>query len=188
MKNQFYHSLEINPIIAAVRDYKQIDKAIESPCEIIFILKSDICNIKSIVEKVKKAGKQVCIHIDLMEGLGRDIQSIQYIYENIEPHGVITTRTNLVKTAKKLNMLVIQRCFILDHLSLNTGIESIKNIKPDAVELLPGIMPRITNKLIQDANTPIITGGLIMDKKDVLQSLKAGAVGISTSKEKIWYM
>lgn len=188
MKNQFYHRVEVNPIIAAVREYKQIERAIESPCEIIFILKSDICNIKSVVDRVKKTGKQIYLHIDLIEGLGRDTQSIKYIHKNINPDGIITTKTSLVKAAKNLNMFVIQRCFILDHLSLATGIDSIKSVKPDAVELLPGIMPRITNKLIKTTNIPIITGGLIMDKKDILQSLKAGAIGISTSKEEIWYM
>ncbi len=33
---------------------------------------------------------------------------------------------------------------------------------------------------------PIITGGLIMDKEDVIQSLNAGAIAVSTSNKNVW--
>lgn len=45
MGNQFYNKLQGSPIIAAVRDHNQIDRALQSPSEIIFILKSDIPTI-----------------------------------------------------------------------------------------------------------------------------------------------
>jgi glycerol uptake operon antiterminator len=34
----------------------------------------------------------------------------------------------------------------------------------------------------------VIAGGLIQDKDDVIESLRAGAMGISTSKEEIWFL
>lgn len=188
MKNQFYNRLQGNPIIAAVRDHNQIDRALQSPSEIVFILKSDIFNIKSIVDQVKATGKQIYIHMDLIEGLAKDALAIRYIHETVHPHGIITTKTNLVKAAKNLSMFVIQRCFVLDHLSLDAGIESIKSVQPDAVEVLPGIMPRITHTFTKSTDIPIIAGGLIMNKRDIVENLQAGAVGISTSKEEIWYM
>ncbi|WP_242960305.1 glycerol-3-phosphate responsive antiterminator [Garciella nitratireducens] len=188
LNHLFYNKLQENPIIAAIRDHTQINAALQSPSEIIFILKSDIFNISSIVDQVHANRKQIYIHMDLIEGLAKDTLAIKYIQQKIRPDGIITTRANLVKTAKDLNMLVIQRCFVLDHLSLDTGIESINSIKPDAVEILPGIMPRIIKKFAESTNIPIIAGGLIMNKKDILQNLQAGAVGISTSKEEIWYM
>lgn len=188
MGNEFYNRLQINPIIAAIKDKQQLDRAIKSPCEIIFVLKSDIFNIKSIVDKVRASGKVVYIHVDLIDGLAKDALALKYVYENINPDGIITTKTNLVKVSKSLNMFVIQRFFILDHLSLDTGIHSIESMRPNAVEILPGIMPKVTKIFTNKTNVPIITGGLIMDKEDVVQSLKAGAVAISTSKEEIWYM
>lgn len=36
MRNQFYDKLSINPIIAAVKDLDKLDRAIKSPCEVIF--------------------------------------------------------------------------------------------------------------------------------------------------------
>jgi glycerol uptake operon antiterminator len=188
MRNEFYRKLQMNPIIAAIKDSNQLEKALKSPCEIIFILKSDIFNIKSYVDKIRDVGKLSCVHVDLIEGLSRDGLALQYIHDYINPDGIITTKTNLVKVAKSLNIFVIQRLFILDHLSLDTGITAIEDMKPNAVEILPGIMPKITNIVSHRARVPVITGGLIMDKDDVMQSLKAGATAISTSCEEVWYM
>lgn len=186
--NEFYERLQVNPIIAAIKDCGQLERAIKSPCEIIFVLKSDIFNIKSMVDKVRHANKGVYVHVDLIDGLSKDALALKYIHENIKPDGIITTKTNLVKASRNLEMFVIQRFFILDHLSLETGIQSIDSMKPNAVEILPGVMPKITKAFINSTRIPVITGGLIMDKEDVMNSLKVGAHGISTSKEEIWYV
>ncbi|WP_238883434.1 glycerol-3-phosphate responsive antiterminator [Clostridium sp. YIM B02551] len=188
MKNEFYNRLQENPIIAAIKTSEQLERAIKSPCEVIFVLKSDIFNVKSIVDRVRNSGKVVYVHVDLIDGLSKDTLALKYINENINPDGIITTKTNLVKAAKSLNMFVIQRFFIIDHLSLETGVHSVEAIRPNAIEILPGIMPKVTKVFSKTTNVPIITGGLIMDKEDVIQSLKSGAVAISTSKEDIWYI
>ncbi len=49
-------------------------------------------------------------------------------------------------------------------------------------------MPKIINELGEKTNIPIIAGGLIRDKEDVINCLNAGAIGISTSKEEVWYL
>lgn len=188
MNNEFYSKLSINPIIAAVKDIDKLEKAIESPCEIIFLLKGNICNIEEIVQKVKSSGKSIYIHIDLMEGLARDAFAIKHISEKVKPDGIITTKSNMIKIAKDMGVFAIQRLFMIDNLSLDSGINSIHSVRPDAVEIMPGIMPKITKKISSEVRVPVIAGGLIIDKEDVIESLKAGAMGISTSKEEIWDM
>ncbi|WP_053956196.1 glycerol-3-phosphate responsive antiterminator [Inediibacterium massiliense] len=188
MSNPFYDKIGINPIIAAVNSMEKLDLAIESPCEIIFLLCGNIFNLKEIIHKVKENNMDIYVHIDLMEGFSKDSMALKYINENLKPDGIITTKSSLVKKAKNMNIFTIQRLFMLDSLSLDTGIGSIKNTRPDAVEIMPGIMPKIIKKVYEDTNIPVIGGGLISDKEDVIESLKAGAVGISTSKQEIWYM
>ncbi len=188
MKNEFYSKLSISPVIAAVKDINHLEKAIESPCEVIFLLKGNICNIEEIAKKVRDAGKSIYIHIDLMEGFARDAFALRHINNIVKPDGIITTKSNLIKIAKDMGIFTIQRLFIIDNLSLDSGINSIKAIRPDAVEIMPGIMPKVTKRIFDEVNIPIIVGGLIMDKEDVIQSIKSGAVGISTSKEEIWEM
>ena len=188
MKNEFYDKIQENPVIAAVNNLAKLEKAIESPCEIIFLLTGSIFNLKEVVSRVKEHGKSVYIHVDLIEGFSRDACALKYINENIKPDGIITTKSSLIRAAKEMGLFSIQRLFMLDALSLESGINSIKTIRPDAVEILPGIMPKVTKKISEEVNIPIITGGLISDKEDVIDSIKAGAIGISTSKEEIWYM
>ena len=77
---------------------------------------------------------------------------------------------------------------MLDSLSIGSGVRAIEITKPDAVEILPGIIPKVISKMYKTTNAPIITGGLIKDKEDVINNLNAGAIGISTSCEEVWYM
>lgn len=184
----FFSSINENPIIAALNDMDKLDNIIESPCKIVFLLTGNILNLGPTVDILKKNDKLVFIHLDLMEGFSKDVIAMKFIHEYIGLDGIITTKTNLVKAAKELDIFTIQRLFILDSLALESGINSIKSVRPDAVEILPGIMPKIIKNIYNKTRIPIITGGLIKDKEDVILSLNAGAIAISTSNEKVWYM
>lgn len=188
MDHDFYSVIEDNPIIAAINNVKQMDEAIKSPCKIVFLLTGDILNIEEIVRVLRENDKLVFVHVDLLGGFSKDIISLKYISKYIKPDGIITTKSNLVKAAKELNIFTIQRLFLLDSLALVSGINSIKTIRPDAVEILPGIMPKIIEEIRLETRIPVIAGGLIRDKSDVIGGLNAGAVGISTSNKEVWYM
>lgn len=188
MANNFFAMVYQNPVIAAINNFEYIDLAAKSPCNVVFLLKGDISNIAGIVEKFKNAGKCVFVHIDLIEGFSKDAVTLKYIHENIKPDGIITTKANLARIAKNNGIFIIQRIFALDSLSLASGIESLHSTKPDAIEILPGIVPKVIKEVHSHTRIPVIAGGLIRDKEDVIESLNAGAVGISTSKKEIWYM
>lgn len=188
MSDDFFEHIQENPIISAINDISKIDEAINSPCKLIFLLTGDILNIEKIVNKLRENGKLVYIHVDLIGGFARDTVALKYILNAIKPDGIITTKSNLVKVAKDLGIFTIQRLFLLDSLALDSGISSIKTIRPDAVEILPGIMPKIIKEIREETRIPVIAGGLIKDKADVINSLNAGAIGISTSNKTVWHM
>lgn len=154
----------------------------------MFLLTGDILNINQIIDSLRKSGKLVYVHIDLIGGVAKDIFALKYIHSNIRPDGIITTRSNIIREAKGLGLFSIQGLFLLDSLSLASGIISIKSTTQDAVEILPGIIPKMIKSINKEVNIPIIAGGLIKDKTDVINSLKGGAIGISTSNENVWYM
>ncbi len=188
MYSKFLTIIQKNPIIAAVNNIEKIDFAVASPCKIIFLLTGNIINIKDIVEKCKKNNKYILVHLDLVEGLSKDEYALKYISEYIKPDGIITTRGNLIRIAKENSIFAIQRLFILDSMSLDTGIKSIHSTKPEAIEILPGIMPKAIKRIHSETQIPLIAGGLIIDKEDAIASLSAGAIGISTSNKSVWYM
>ncbi len=188
MDSQFLDRIMNNPVIAAVSGEEMLDPAVQSPCDVIFLLSGSIFNLKEMVDRCKAQDKCILVHIDLLEGFSKDAVALRYIHEKIRPDGIITTKSSLVKAAKELDIFAIQRLFILDSLSMETGIKSIRSVKPDAIEIMPGVMPKVIGLIHHQTSIPLIAGGLIADKEDVINVLKAGAVGVSTSNKAIWDM
>ena len=85
-----------------------------------------------------------------------------------------------------MNVMVIQRFFLLDSLSLENTLKYAGENRPHAIEVLPGLMPKVIEKLEKKLRVPIIAGGLIEDKDDIMSALGAGAHGISTTNKNIW--
>ncbi len=181
-------ALNDHPIIAAVRDEQDIVAAVKSPAKIVFLLKEDINSIKEHVEYLKKHNKYVLIHFDLLSGFSKDSHALRFIAKNINIDGVITTKNNIIQEAKKMNLYTVQRLFLLDSMALESGIKSMNEMQADAVEIIPGLMPSIIEEIVSKSNVSIITGGLIRSKNDVIQALSAGALGVSSSNKKIWYL
>lgn len=186
MGNKFYEKLDAAPVIAAVKDVSLLEKAVKSPCEIIFMLSGDIFNLADSVRLAHENGKMIFIHIDLIEGFSRDAVALKYIIENIGPDGIISTKGGLIKTAREMGLLTVRRFFIIDSLSLDNVINSAAADKTDAIEIMPGVMPKIIKKLKKKIKTPMIAGGLISEKEDVIAALQAGAGGVSTTAEEVW--
>lgn len=180
--------LERNPIIPALKNEENIEEAIKSGSEIVFIIMSNLMNIKDIVSRLKNEGKIVFVHADMVEGLSSSNYGVEFLVNTIRPDGIITTKHNMVSFARKNNIAVIQRYFILDSFSFKNTISHIRENKPDAIEILPGLMPKIIKRICNLVNLPVITGGLVEDKEDVMNALKAGAEGVSTTKIEIWSM
>lgn len=175
-----------NPIIAAIRSDEDLEKVIHSNARIVFVLYGSIISIKNICESLRNAEKIVFVHIDLIEGLKGDNVGLTFIQDYAKPYGIITTKPTNIKKAKQLGLCTIQRIFIVDSLSLESGIKNIQSVLPDAVEVMPGIASKIIKKLEVAVHVPIIAGGLIENKKDVMESIGAGAIAISTTKELLW--
>lgn len=174
-----------SPIIGAVKELKNIDKALSSGLSVIFMLCGSIINIEQIIGNIKASGKFVCVHIDLVEGLGRDSAAVEFL-KRAGADGIITTKPSLIKDAKACGMFAIQRLFMLDSRSLESGIKSIREDHPDAVEIMPGIAAKVIGSIHQRVDIPVIAGGLILDKSDIIDALSKGAVAVSTSDITLW--
>ncbi|MBK5245173.1 MAG: glycerol-3-phosphate responsive antiterminator [Eubacteriaceae bacterium] len=175
-----------NPIIVAVRNPKDIYDAINSESHIIFLLTGNVFNLKKMVELCSNAGKYVFTHLDLIKGYSQDNYFIKYLRDEINPTGIITTKNNIITRAKQENLLTIQRLFLLDSSAMDISITSAKKIKPDAVEILPGLVPKLIKSVKSQINIPIVTGGFIETVEEVRSCLTAGALSVSTSHKPLW--
>lgn len=173
------------PVIAAVKNDTGLERALSSDCAAIFFLYGTILNISELTARAKSSGKLVFVHIDLIEGLaGKDI-SVNFIAQNTQADGIISTRQNLIRHAKELGLITIQRFFLLDSLSFENVLR--QSSYADAVDILPGTMPRVIERLTHRIRQPIIASGLLVDKHDIMSALAAGALAVSTTSESLWF-
>ena len=188
MNRQLYELLEANPIIAAIKDDEGLNRVTESDAAIIFVLYGDILSITDIVTKLKNAGKTVFVHADLIHGFSSREIVVDYIKQQTHADGVISTKPGIIKRASELGLCGIFRVFLIDSLALGSIEKQYKLANADIVEILPGVMPKIIKSVSHDLKIPIIAGGLIRDKEDVMEALKAGAIAISSTNPNVWFL
>lgn len=176
----------VSAVIAAVNNMDKLDEAVQSKSKALFLLTGTIFNLQSSIEKIHHADKKVYVDVDLMEGFGKDAVFLEYLHKVLKPDGIITTKGSLIKKAKTMDLFAIQRIFVFDSMSLSSGIDSVLKIKPDAVEILPGVMPKVIKKVKDKTEMPVICGGLILDQDDVDIAIDAGAIAITTSNTSLW--
>lgn len=188
MKKMFREALEDSPIIAAIKDDTGLKKCQDCDSQIIFILYGDICNISAIVDTVKSYGKIAMVHIDLISGLSSKEIAVDFIRQYTNADGIITTKPALIKRAKELSLYTILRLFVIDSMAFDNIEKQIKLARPDLIEVLPAMMPKVVAKICKMTSTPIIAGGLVSDKEDIMEILNAGATSISSTDSDIWFM
>lgn len=186
-RERFLEILEDCPIIAAVKDEGGLERCLKSDCGIVFVLMGTVCDIGSIVARVKAAGKLAFVHIDLVSGLSGKEIAVDFMRENTRADGILTTKPALAKRAREVGMYAVLRFFVFDSMSYENVEKQSLSCHPDAVEVMPGVMPKIIRQLVRDLPKPIIASGLVQDKEDVMQALSAGAVSISTTNEAVWF-
>jgi glycerol uptake operon antiterminator len=180
--NNLSEMLIENPVIAAVRNDEDLENVLTSRAQIVFILYGNILNIADICVKLKDVDKTIFVHADMIDGLRGDMAGIQFIKKYAEPDGIITTKVNCIKYAKRLGLKTIHS------LSIKTGVKNIAETQPNAVEVMPGVASKALEKMKYETNVPIIAGGLVDKKKEVMDALSAGATAVSTTAKEIWEM
>lgn len=186
MSDELLDFLEAYPIIAGVRDENGFAAALTSPVKLIFLLDATLCNLKERVRKVKERHKKAFVHLEMVSGLSKDQAAVEFLKTEIDPSGIITTKANLIPSARQIGLSTVQRLFMLDSLSIQTGLKMVHTNRPDFIEVMPGIIPKIITEIKNNCQIPIIAGGMIRTKEEIIDLLKAGALAVSTSKKELW--
>ena len=172
-------------IIAATRNSEEFKKALNSKVNIIFMLTPNIADIKKQAQSAHELGKKLFIHLDFAEGIGKDEYGIRFAKEQ-GVDGIISTRANIIKIAKKEGLFALQRFFIVDSQSINTTVETLKSSKANMIEIMPGNNPKAVKRLKEKVDVPIIAGGLIETEEETAEIINSGAFAVSTGAEVLW--
>jgi glycerol uptake operon antiterminator len=174
-------------IAAAIRTEKDFSKALRSKVDMIFLLHTNIMTLPPSIREIHAVSKKAFVHVDFAEGLGKDKAGLQYL-KKLGVDGICTTRTNLVRIAKDVGLVTVQRFFMVDSHSVGTSLESIRIAKPDIVELMPAIVTKKIKEFTSLVDVPLIAGGLVETEEEVRAALESGADVVSTGETELWSM
>jgi glycerol uptake operon antiterminator len=178
---------EKKPVIAAFRPTEHLHLHLLHEIGVVFILGGTIFDIPDLVVQAKQSGKLLFVDIDLLKGIGKDAPGVKFLAKESRVDGIITTRSNLVKSIQKEGLVAVQRVFVLDSESLTGGLGVVEKSAPDAIEILPGlILPKVIQRIQSITSIPVIAGGLITEKREVEQLLDSGALAISTTSNRLF--
>jgi glycerol uptake operon antiterminator len=75
---------------------------------------------------------------------------------------------------------------MLDTQAYENGIRNVSNVQPDAIEIMPGLMPRVIREFYEKIDCPIITAGLIKHPNEIREAIEAGAHGVAIGEPELW--
>ena len=177
--------LERTPVIPAVKEPETLDRALCHDGAAVFLLCGDILNIGELVDRVHRAGKQAVIHADLIAGLAPKEIAVDFLHR-CGADGIISTRPMLLRRGRELGLLTVLRVFAIDSKAVSNLGRETEGGMPDVIEILPGTLCKVLRRLSRELPVPLIAGGLLSDKADVLAALGAGALCVSASDESLW--
>lgn len=85
-------------------------------------------------------------------------------------------------------MVTVFRFFVIDSMAFDNIKRQCESAQPDLVEILPGLMPKIITRVTKMVSAPVIAGGLVAEKADVIAAIEAGAISISSTNQKTWFI
>ena len=185
-KEEFLLALKNAPVIAAAKDEAGLNTCLLSPCDVVVVLFGNILDIADITERITETGRIAIVHLDLTDGLSASPSAVDYIQNRTRAAGIISTKSVIIKRARQVGLIAIQRFFLLDSLALSNISKQIHQNNPDFIELIPGAMPKIISEVTSSlTDVPVITGGLIRDTQDVVNALNSGAIAVSVTNSRL---
>lgn len=185
-QTEFHDRLAQFRLIASVKEAKHLERAAEANVSAAVLSIGNIGVIKGYVDFFKSREIPVFLHLERIGGISYDREGIAFLAHYVKPDGIVTTRNTLVKLAKKQGLLTIQRLFLVDSDSLKSGLQSVQDTQPDAVELMPALLPAYIEEYRSVLDTPIIAGGLLRKREQMEEVLQHGATAVSVGSPSLW--
>lgn len=176
------------PIIAAIRKPEDTERALRSSVDHLFFMGGSIFELQDMVGRTKQAGKGAFVHVDLIKGLSStDKEAVRFIAEAVKADGIVTPKPHLIKEAKRYELYAVLHLFVLDSAALLNGLGLVSTVQPDAVEIMPGVVPKVITAFAEASERiPVIASGLIQTKPEAAAALQAGATALSVSEPSLW--
>lgn len=188
MRHPLIRKLEASPVLPSVKEEACLPLAASAPAEVVFLLGGDLLTIPTWIAAMHHAGKSAVVHLDLVAGLSTREVAVDWLRLQ-GADGIISTRPHLIRRGRELGLLTVLRVFAIDSKAVGNLTREAAAAGPDGpdfIEILPGTLPRVIARLSGQLSVPLIAGGLMADKTDLMAALSAGALCVSTSDPALW--
>ncbi|MBS3987309.1 MAG: glycerol-3-phosphate responsive antiterminator [Erysipelothrix sp.] len=167
--------------VPVVPSMKRLEKFIESDLIVCILQDIHISLLEHMIKMLHENNKLALVHIDMVHGISSDEHGAEFLCQRLRADGVISSKTRIIETTKKNKKIAIQRMFLIDSKSIERGIETVQKSQPDIVEVMPAIAYKIIPYIKSKISMPLIGGGLLKSKEDILQGLEAGCMAFTVS-------
>ena len=177
------------PILLAISQVKDFEKFLKSPLDTCILMDFHINLLPAMMQAAHAAGKTVYLHADLLRGVSADEFGCEYLCQRLRADGIISTKPKVLETARRNHVATILRLFLIDTKSLEKGVALIRSLRPDHVELLPGLacdaISDLKLRLGDTAEQSFLCGGLIKTRQQITRCLEAGACAVTLSDRQL---
>lgn len=174
-------------IIPSVRNLKNLDVALDGKEEWILLSCCHIGNLRENVARCHRAGKKVVVNHEIVGGLGADKMAFQLLKRMFQVDGVMGSGSAKIGNVSKENMKAIRRIALIDSLSVEHALKSLKEVHCDAIELRPSYYGvRYLKEFIKNYPCHYVAGGFVDNMEELEQVYSAGFSGVMTSCVELW--
>lgn len=179
MKKEFH-------IIPSVRRAKDFAEALSGPARHILLSGQGIDILGQWTIEAHEKNKIVLVNPDLIGGLEASQTGLRLLKKHFGVDGIMSPNLQQLRMAHKEGLFCIQRIFLLDSQSWDSGLKALNNASVDAVEILPGTMaPKFVSSL-KRKGVAMLAGGFIKTRKQIQELYSLGFYGATTSEKALW--
>jgi len=185
---KFNNALLKSRIVPAIKHPEDLGEVLNIPwVSVVILLGGDINDLEEILKVRRRYPEKFLLaHIDLISGVGKDNSGVRYL-KRMGLEGIVSVKWQLLRYGKENKMITVQRLFLVDSESIRTGLKVIRQISPDAIEVMPATVPKFAiDELRNAADFNILGGGLLRTEEDVHQALGNGLTAVTTSRRNLW--
>jgi glycerol uptake operon antiterminator len=179
--------LESSRIIPAIRVAENVAAALASPSAIVFLMCGTPATVDHLVWRVRQRGKLPIVNLDLLPGFARDTYAVEFLAE-AGAAGVISTHQDVLRAARSLGLITVQRTFAIDSAALGNCLRRLHDFAPDILELLPAFAgPVVLPKLHDEFPKLLVIGcGLVTTVRQAEDLVQQGMLSVSVHDPSLW--
>ncbi len=156
----------------------------EIPVDVVFILKSDLQQLRRQLNAYQRAGKTVYVDMDFVDGLSDGEAAVAFL-KGLGVDGLISVKIKNFHACRKLGLPFVLRVFALDSRAVEKAFEQVISNDVDMVEILPGCAALKIGSRFKSAGIRVVAAGLVSSQNE-LRELLSVVDGVSTSSRELW--